>query len=99
MAIEIFFEYPNNKYGEGILLQEWNGTYSLVAAQKSQNGGTVYKKWVAPIGRDKKPIDKQLPWRIDLGDSREQALETLRYFGKVLSAPPEPDFIEDDMPF
>ena len=77
-----FLPYQNDKYRRGIMLDEYNGTWSLVSAQEAENG-TVYKEWCHP-SRDKKPIEKSLPWKIKLGDSAQDAFDTLAYFGKIL---------------
>ena len=78
MAFEIFKAYEDDQYGKGIMLQEYNGTYSVIAAGKGQND-VIYKKWGFPSGKDKKPISQVLPWQVKLGDSKREALETLRY--------------------
>ena len=65
---EIFFEDPSSDYKEGIMLEEYNGVLSLVAAQRSAKAeGTVYKKWGFPQDRDKKPISEAIPWKVRLG--------------------------------
>ena len=91
-----FREYPNDEYGRGILLEEYNGTYSLVLAKQGE-GDKVWKEWVAPIYK-KKPIDKMLPWKIELGDSEAEAVETLRYFIELLGGTSGTQD-DDDIPF
>ncbi len=76
--LEVFFEYPDNQYGEGIMLEEYNDRISLVLAQKGKGNGTVYKKWVYPQGKDRGPIDKAIPHKIYLGHNREVAIDMLR---------------------
>ena len=81
-----FKEYPGeNRYGEGILLDEYNGSYSLILANKK--GEEVYKQWCYPQKKDgsKEPIDKSLPWKIKLGDSPSEAIEMLRFFASKLA--------------
>ena len=70
--MEIFFEFDWSKYGEGVMLEEYQGKYSLVAAVKGKGKGTVFKKWCYPQ-KDKKPNEKAIPWKITLGDKREAA--------------------------
>ena len=72
------FEYPDDKYGSGIMLEEYNDRISLVLAQKSQGEGTVYKKWCYPQGKDRGPIEKAIPWKIQIGRDRIEAVEMLR---------------------
>ena len=93
MPFEIFLEDPESKYNEGIMLEEYNGVFSLVSAQKSQKG-PVYKKWAFPVGKDKQPIEKMFPMGIRMG-SKIQAVKTLKYFLSKLSN----DVDEDTSPF
>lgn len=76
--LEIFFEYPNDQYGQGIMLEEYNDRINLVSAQKAQGNGTVYKKWVFPQTKDRQPAEKAIPHKIYLGNNRESAIEMLR---------------------
>ena len=77
-----FKEYDNDQYNQGIELDEFRGEISLVSARRGEDG-RIFKEWVAPI-RNKKPIEKHLPWKIKLGNSPEEAIETLRYFIALL---------------
>ena len=107
MTNENFVALPDSKYGDGILLEEYNGTMSLVRAFMGNEGEPVMK-WCFPQGKDRQPGPKGLPWRIELG-SPEHAVEVLRHFLGVLtgqasqaspqqqSAPVEPP--DDDIPF
>jgi hypothetical protein len=77
----MFFPKPNSEYGEGVELDEYNGTWSLVSARMGKDN-KVYKEWVYPQARTEKgepnrPIDKCLPWKISLGDSRDEAVKFL----------------------
>lgn len=85
MAFEIFLEDPESDWNEGIMLEEYNGVFSLVSANKSRNSeGTVYKKWGFPQNKDKQPINKAIPWKVRLG-SKRQAVKTLQYFLEQLT--------------
>ena len=75
---EIFFEIPGSKYGEGIMLEEYNDRISLVLAQKGKGNGTTYKKWCFPQTKDREPAEKAIPWKIQIGRDRQEAVETLR---------------------
>jgi len=81
----MFIEYPNNQYHEGIEIDEYNGTISLVKANRADDG-KVWKKWCYPQGRGKGagPIEKSLPWKIELG-SRQQAVELLQKLLQAIS--------------
>ncbi len=76
--MENFLAYQNDQYGNGVELDEYNGEYSLVSAKQTE-GGRVFKKWCFPEYK-KKPIDKSVPWKIPLGNSPAEAIETLKYF-------------------
>lgn len=79
-----FKDFQNSEYGEGLLLDERNGVYSLISANKKKD--QVYMQWVYPQKRDgsKQPMAKSLPWKIKLGDSKDEAFQTLRYFAGLL---------------
>jgi len=79
MSNEIFYEYDSTTYGDGILLNEYRGEFSLVAAKSKD--GEIYMEWVFPQKRDgsKKPIEKSLPWKIKLGPKTE-AIKVLKFF-------------------
>jgi len=82
MPLEQFREYPNDEYRQGITLQEWGGSYWLISSRKLEDGRVMHD-WVYP-SRNKQPIEKTLPWKIKLGGSKEEALETLRHFAQFL---------------
>lgn len=64
---EIFFEVADSKYNDGIFLEEYNGTWSLIAGQVGRDGNK-YKRWVFPQGKDRQPAEKPMPLKINLGD-------------------------------
>jgi len=105
MADQNFVALPDSKYGDGILLEEYNGTMSLVRAFMGNEGKPVMK-WCFPQGKDREPGPKGLPWKIELG-SREHAAEVLRHFLGVLTGQQAPqaqqagpvDEPDDDIPF
>ena len=72
----------DSKYGQGILLEEYQGTWSLISARRDVND-IIRKRWCYPQRKDK-PLDKPVPWKLELGKTKAEALETLRYFGKLL---------------
>ena len=80
---KFFIEHPDSQYHEGILLDEYQGKYSLVAANKGKDG-KVYIKWGYPqkVG-EKKPIEKSLPWKVTLGD-KAAARKALLTFADIL---------------
>jgi len=74
-----FYANANSQYGEGIILDNYNGHISLVSARKKED--QVYMEWGYPQARDgsRKPIEKSLPWKITLGD-HEGAIKALKFF-------------------
>ena len=73
---DLFIEIPDSKYGDGIILEEYNGKWSLVGAQTGKDGNQ-YKRWVFPQGRDRQPTEKPIPLKITLGD-RKTATDILK---------------------
>ena len=87
-----FRENPGSEYGDGVMLDEFHGEYSLVASYKKKDGN-VQMKWGYPQkSGEKKPIDKCIPWKVKLGNL-DQAINTLKYYLALL----EPD--KEQMPF
>jgi len=76
---KFFIKDEDSAYGEGILVDEYNNNWSLVSARKGKDG-TVYMQWAYPQKRDgsKGPIDKSVPWKIKIGDSKAAAASRLR---------------------
>ena len=84
------FVMTSDKYKSGIQLDEYNDRFSLVQAYKSKEDGKIIQKWCFPQVKDKKPSDKSLPWKIDLG-TRDEAIEILKemlgFLGAALPGP------------
>ena len=78
MGIEVFKQFEDDKYHKGVLLQEYNGEFSIVAAQEGKDGA-IYKLWCFPQGKDRKPVEKSLPWKVKIGGNIEEARATLEY--------------------
>ena len=92
--LEMFFEYPGEKYGEGIMLEEYNDRISLVLAQRGKGEGTIWKKWVYSQKRvdgQNLPSEKAIPHKIYLGHNRETAIEMLRKIAIELKGKKEND--------
>ncbi|MBT3368278.1 MAG: hypothetical protein HN416_14085 [Nitrospina sp.] len=99
---KVFYANESSQYGEGVMLDEYNGSISLVSARKKED--QVYMEWCYPQAKDgsRKPIEKSLPWKITLGD-REGAIKALRFFLRELGASepgdPAPDGSDENTPF
>jgi len=82
------FAMTNKHYQSGIALEEYNGSFSVVAAlQKGE--GTIKARWGHSQKWDKEqekyvPSGKPLLWKITLGNSREEALKTWERIGKMI---------------
>ena len=100
----MFIPDPNSQYGEGIEIDEYNGTYSLVSARKGKDG-KVYKQWCYPQGGDKDnsfPKDRAVPWKITIGGTPEEALSMIGMLAHELRSElgiPENNEDEQDIPF
>ncbi|MFH1183355.1 MAG: hypothetical protein V1690_03775, partial [Candidatus Moraniibacteriota bacterium] len=100
---------PGNRYGEVIVIEEYQGNYCLVLGKKGEKGGTTFKKWCFP--EFKKELGKKsVPWRIPLGnrdDACQVAKQIAEAFGWVVQDnsaktdkkpwTPPPD--DNDLPF
>jgi hypothetical protein len=82
MEDKYFIEDPDSAYHEGVLLDEYQGKYSLVSARKGKNG-KVYMSWCFPQGPDRKPREKGVPWKVTLGD-KAAAKKALLMFADIL---------------
>lgn len=91
MAIEEkYFRMMNEKYGSGIGIEEYNGKFSLVSARKGSDGN-YYSDWAFPQDKDRKPREKAIPVKVPLGDSRDEAIATLRHFCDLVNGVDEGD--------
>jgi len=81
MTSELFIPFKDNKYREGLFLNEYNGKFYIVQAQKSKNGGTVFKKFCCPIFKDTIQEERKMPMGVQLKD-RKEAIEIIT---KILS--------------
>jgi hypothetical protein len=81
-----FRKYENSEYDDGIILNEYNGTISLITAFEGKDGPV--KKWCYPE-RNRKPLDKPIPWKVKLGESREEALEAVKWLWQALGGETE----------
>jgi len=81
-----FRQYPDgetqNKYSRGLTLQEYKGAFYLVSSRRTEKGDIAFE-WCYPQ-RDRAPMEKAIPWKIKLGDSRKEAFEMLANFGRIL---------------
>ena len=86
--MQIFYQLQDEeskKWGNGVVLQEYNGTFELVRANKSRKSeGTLYLKWGFPQGKDKGPTEKAIPWKLELGNAND-AVKMLTFFLRQLT--------------
>ena len=87
MAIKHFIE-TDYQYHNGIAIEEYEGKYSIARANRGKDG-SVYVKWGFPQGKDRNPIEKSIPWKVELGDKQE-AIQILNELLIELDAPNDP---------
>jgi hypothetical protein len=80
MAFELFFKRASSNFGDGIIFQEYNDKFFLIAGGK---GHQVWKRYCFPQKKDKQPTDKPIPMSVNLGD-RYEAIDLLEKFLKAL---------------
>lgn len=81
--IESTYVETNEKYHRGLALDDYNGVWSIVGANKGADGKT-YLLWVFPQVKDRKPSEKSVPLKIELGDQHDaiKRLEAMLAFLK-----------------
>lgn len=70
------FIMTNSQYKQGFEVSEYNGKFSLCSSNEGKDG-KIWFKWVFPQNKDKEPIDKAIPMKVELG-SRENAIARLK---------------------
>ena len=84
---EFFFRVEGSEYGDGAMLNKYGDQYSIIAANESQTGGTVYKRWCKPVfGKDRTVGEKSVPMGVKIGN-RTQAIGILRAMLAALDKP------------
>ena len=86
MPIRDFVE-TDEQYHNGVGLEEYNGKISLVRAYMSKDG-EAKAKWGYPE-KNKEPISRSIPWKVELGD-RDEAVSILNRFLIELDAGNDP---------
>ena len=81
------FVITDEQWKNGVALEEYGGKFSLVRAYQDREDG-VRLKWGYPQ-KDKAPIEKAVPWKVELGD-RDTAVSVLNRFLIELDAPNDP---------
>ena len=74
--MEISHVEIGGKYNDCIILDEYNGEISLCNGNIKDD--KVYMRWCYPQGRDREPGKKSIPWKIKIGENKEQARQTLK---------------------
>lgn len=102
MASSNMIIITNEQYKSGFMLEEYNGTYSLVNAYEDKNG-EAQMKWAYIEKREKNEATdkwegkpgKKIPWKIELG-TRDEAIANLRRVLAELGAEPDgPERLQD----
>lgn len=92
------FIETSEKYHSGFVVQEYKGIYSLVSARQYETRDgemkTALRFGEIEIGKDK---TARLPVAVELGSTKEEAIETLRIVLMHLDGKPANE--DDDVPF
>jgi len=81
--IESSFIETNEKYREGVALDEYNGSFSLTLCQRG-NDEKIYPRWAKlQVGKDKL-AEKATPVKIGLGD-KDKAVDAMTFMIAVLN--------------
>ena len=98
---EIKIEIKGSKYGEGVIFQRYNGTFSLLSASCSQDG-TMYPKWVFPQDKERQPMPKAIPMKVSFGADPAEVAEILKAMLLAVGGEDAPALGEsrrDEVPF
>jgi hypothetical protein len=76
---------PGSEFRNVIILDEFNGEYSLIAGQVN-NQNDVFPKWAFPQTKDRQPGKKAIPVKVSLGDRKENAIKFLRQLADSLGS-------------
>ena len=90
-----FIPLKDSSYGDGIVVDVYNGTISIVAAQTGKDDN-AYMKWCHPqVGtfEERRPHDKAVPWKITLGENMQDAIDMLGALAGIIKG------LGDDNPF
>ena len=97
-----FIRDESSDYGDGIMLNFYNGTVSLCRAKENKDG-KVYMEWVFPQDKDRNPRKKSIPCGVMLGKPR-QAIDKLKTLIEMISeetgqpGPQRPSYPDDTEP-
>ena len=83
--IEKTFIETDTQYHNGVCMEEYREEIGICRANRG-NDGKVYTKWGFPQqGKDRKPAEKAIPWKIIFG-TRSQAIQILESFLEELKS-------------
>ena len=83
-----FIADPDSQYGDGIMVDEYNGTISLISARTGKDGND-YKTWCYPQkwdGEKNHPNRQAVPWKIKIGGDKKSAVLMLGRLAKLVDA-------------
>jgi hypothetical protein len=75
------FIETNSQYGGGMCLDDYNDIISICNAHPGDD--QIWLEWMFPQGKDRKPIEKGLPWKVTLGKPLD-AIHRLRSMASTL---------------
>uniref|UniRef100_A0A6H1ZGK7 Uncharacterized protein n=1 Tax=viral metagenome TaxID=1070528 RepID=A0A6H1ZGK7_9ZZZZ len=86
----------NDKYGSVIVLEEYDGNYSMISAREKE--GKIYNQWCrVQTGKDKF-AERAMPLGVRIGN-KSQTVEALTMFIEQLTGAPVALVNDDDIPF
>jgi hypothetical protein len=80
---EISFRLEGNEYGDCVIVQKYGDNYSIISGYTNKETNVPGMRWGFMQDKDRKPRDKAIPWKINLGNLKsarsilQQALEAL----------------------
>lgn len=96
---EIFVRNSESQYNDGVMVNEYGDTVSLVSAREGKNG-QIYKDWCFPQDKDRKPKERSIPMGVRLGTKKNAVamlLQALAALGYNAGQPAPED--SDESPF
>ncbi len=80
---------PFSEHKELVIIDEYNGAYSLVAGREGKDG-KAHMDWCFPQGMDREPKEKAIPTKVKIGD-RNSAITIITELAKFFELKIEED--------
>jgi len=83
LAETFFCTYDKNGTRSGIAIEEYKGSYGIAACYETKTG-ELKSRWCYPE-KDRKPVEKPVPMKMNLGDDKPAAAEWLQTVAGMLT--------------